>query len=309
MGNLPFVEKDWRNAAYISSAAISVLFIALALIIGHYHFTPSVVPVNIPKSSTGALITDNLIALGTVIGLTPVAVVAYINYRFFKSVEANLPRFLRDVLQGTDSGLILPAALLEASKQDYGPVSFQMGIAMTKFGMGEDFSTAVEQACKKLKHPYAPQAGQIIAEAYAAGGKTHAILSTSVSLFNDLEQYSEQRTSELKPYTQLVYISIGIYLVIALIIINNFIGPFLSATAIQGTRALQIVKLPSGGESYFLSIFYISAIAECVSAGLVSGKIVDRSAAAGLRHSIALIVVTMIAFSILGAHIGYAPFP
>jgi pilus assembly protein TadC len=323
LGNLLYVEESWRYTAYIASAMIFILFIAVSLVIGRYNFSlefypksgilnSPIVPIDCSQVCTAgnSLLIDNLIAIGTACALAPVAFVAFVNYRFYKSVETNLPRFLRDILQGTDSGLILPKALLEAAKQDYGPVSYQMGIAMTKFSMGYDFGQSIMEATQKMRHPFAPQVGQIISEAYVAGGKTHEVLSSSVNLFNDLEQYNQQRQSELKPYTQLVYISIGIYLIIALIIVNNFIVPFVKTvppSGIPGTR--NFLKIPTGGVSYFISIFYISGLLECVFAGMVAGKIVDRSASAGLRHSLILIAITIVAFSILGTILGYKLLP
>jgi flagellar protein FlaJ len=313
-----YIENDWRFASYIGSAIIFVAFLFASLFIGHYTLTSGIVPISVGRTTGRPLIVDNLIAIGVLAALVPIAYVAYVNYRYLKSVEVGIPRFLRDVLQSTDSGMILPAALLEASKQNYGPLSYQMGIAMTKFGMGYDFGQSIKEACEKLRHPYAPQVGQILAEAYSSGGKTHDVINSSVILFNDLEQYSEQRQSELRPYTQLVYISIAIYLVIALIIVNNFVGPFISATAIQGPSALTTSQglstiCPSNasqcGVSYFMSIFYISALMECLFAGLVAGKIVDRSAPAGLRHSAILVSATIIAFSLLGMAIGFSPIP
>jgi flagellar protein FlaJ len=304
-----FVENNIRYATYVGSAIIFLIFLLLALLFGHYTPTAAIVPINVGRANDQVLVIDNLIAIGILAALIPTAVVAFLNYRYLKAVETGIPRFLRDVLQSTDSGMILPAAMLEASKRDYGPVSYQMGIAMTKFTMGYDFAQSVKEACQKLRHPYAPQVGQIIAEAYSSGGKTREVLSSSVGLFNDLEQYNEQRQAELRPYTQLVYISIAIYLVIALIIINNFIGPFISAASLQGTKALSNLKVPLGGEPYFVSIFYISALLESVFAGLVAGKIVDRSASAGLRHSAILVAITIVAFSILGTALGYRSFP
>jgi archaeal flagellar protein FlaJ len=304
-----YVENNTRYAAYIGSAIIFLVFLLLALVLGRYAPTSAIVPINVGRATGQALIIDNLIGIGVLASIVPIGLVAFLNYRYLKSVETGIPRFLRDVLQSTDSGMILPAAMLEASKRDYGPFSYQMGIAMTKFSMGYDFGQSIKEACQKLRHPYAPQVGQIISEAYSSGGKIHDVLSSSVGLFNDLEQYNEQRQSELRPYTQLVYISIAIYLVIALIIINNFIGPFIAAAALQGSKSLSTLKVPEGGESYFLSIFYISALMECIFAGLVAGKIVDRSAPAGLRHSAVLIAITIIAFSILGSVIGFRSFP
>ncbi len=81
------------------------------------------------------------------------------------------------------------------------------------------------ESCAKLRHPYMIQVGLIIVEVYSSGGKMHEVLNSSVVLFNGLEQYSEEKQSELRPYTELVYISILIFLVIALIITSQFIAP------------------------------------------------------------------------------------
>ena len=320
MAQMLYIEDTWRYTGYLASAIILVLSVAFSLAIGHYFFTSSIVPVDRSPSIPGnSIVLDNLIALGVVFALLPIAFVSFTNFRYLKSVETNIPRFLRDILQSTDSGLILPKALIEAAKRDYGPVSYEMGIAMTKFTMGYDFSRSIMEACQNLKHPYAPQVGQIISEAYSAGGKMHEVLSSSVNLFNDLDQYNQQRESELRPYTQLVYISIGIYLVIALIVINSFIGPYISTIQNQAattssitssfSRGFNFNSLPQGGKSYFISVFYISSLMESVFGGMVAGKIVDRSAAAGLRHSIILIAITIVAFSLLGRMLGYPLFP
>ena len=90
-----------------------------------------------------------------------------------KSVEKNIPRFLRDILESTDSGIILPTALIRASTSDYGPISSEIGIAMTKFSLGYDFKESVMEACAKLKHPYMIQVGLVIVEAYSSGGRMH----------------------------------------------------------------------------------------------------------------------------------------
>jgi pilus assembly protein TadC len=321
MGNMIYVESSWRYVAYVASAIIFIVIIAIALAIGRYNpgleinskapLSSALVPIDCTQvcKPGNALMIDNLIALAFAFALAPVALVSYFNYRYLKSVESNIPRFLRDILQSTDSGLILPRALLEASKQDYGPVSYQIGIAMTKFSMGYDFSKSISEATQNLRHAYATQVGQIVSEAYTAGGKTHEVLSSSVTLFNDLEQYNQDRQTELKPYTQLVYISLGIYLIIAIIIVNNFIVPFLKTIPTAGLGSTKFLNIPVGGVSYFISIFYISAILEAISAWMIAGKIVDRSAPAGLRHSFVLIGITILCFSALGAILGYPIVP
>ena len=149
------------------------------------------------------------------------------------------------------------------------------------------------------------QVGLIIVEAYSAGGRTHDVLNSSVSLFNGLEQYTEEKQSELRPYTQLVYISIIIFLVIAIIITGQFIGPLDKLPAAAGgapglgatTAGHSSINLSKITPVYYESIFFFAGLFEAIFGGIVAGKIVDGSASAGLRHSLILTVMTVLIFN------------
>jgi archaeal flagellar protein FlaJ len=302
---MQYISKQTRTIAYIGSSIAFVLVLALALLVARYHFNPTFI---VPTTSDSAnyFLADEVIAIGIIGALVPSAAISVINYRYLRAVEKNIPPFLRDVLQGTDSGLMLPKALIEASKNGHGPVSREFGIAMTKFTFGYDFSKAVEEAGKRLRHPYAPQVAVIISEAYTAGAKMHDVLTSSVSFFNNLEEYSEQRQSELKPYTQLVYISIGIFLVISLVVLSSFIAPLsalhLSSASIGSSSQSGAANfsIQTSDISYYRSIFFFAAVIESFFGGIVAGKIVDASAGAGLRHSLILIAISTIAFVAAG---------
>jgi archaeal flagellar protein FlaJ len=317
-----YIEDDWKYASFIGAGIIALLSFVLAFVLGKYRLIlPYLVPEGnatrsggtawtlfnqpwlLPHGSSASL-TDTVLGLGIVFALIPVAYVTYNNYRYLKSVERNIPRFMRDILESTNSGVILPRALIQASTQDYGPISHEIGVAMTKFSMGYDFKSSIFQSCERLRHPFMLQVGQIIIEAYAAGGKMREVLQSSVVLFNGLEQYDEQKQSELRPYTQLVYISVVIFLIIAYIIVSKFIGPLntlpVSAKGVAGlpvgtsSFSVGLSKIPS---VYFESIFFVSSLLESIFGGIVAGKIVNASASAGLRHSVLLLVITIIVFN------------
>ncbi len=295
--------------------------LVLALVLGKYHLVlPYVVPsgnatraggstwtlFNRPwelPSGSSASLTDTIIGLGVALSLTPLTYVTFNNHRYLKTVAKNIPRFMRDILESTNSGVILPKALIQASKENYGPISNEIAIAMTKFSMGYDFKSSITEACRKMKHPFMLQAGQIIVEAYSAGGKMHDVLESSVVLFNGIEQYDQQKQTELRPYTQLVYISVVIFLVIAFIIVSQFIGPLNNLPVAKSSGGLPIgngsfsVGLSKIPPVYYESIFFLSGMLESIFGGIVVGKIVEASAPAGLRHSLALLSITIIVFN------------
>jgi archaeal flagellar protein FlaJ len=308
---LKYFGRKIQIASYVAGAIIFVLGLASALVLTHYRFSATyIVPTN--SDSSNYFLTDELIATIIVAALVPITFISFSNYRFLKSVERNIPQFLRDVLQGTDSGLMLPKALIEASKNGHGPVSTEFGIAMTKFAFGYDFTKSVTEAGERLRHPFAPQVAVIISEAYAAGAKMHDVLSSSVHFFNNLEQYSEQRQSELKPYTQLVYISIGVFLVICLVVLSSFILPLANmhgsaspagSAGLSGFFKTSSFAINSSGLSYYTSIFFFAAVMESLFAGMVAGKIVDSSVGAGMRHSVILVSICAAVFLFAGSFI------
>ncbi len=321
--SMRYFDEQWKYATYIIAAIVMIFTIALAFALGKFRVVlPYVIPAGNATRTNGtpwtlfnqpwvlphwasASLTDSIIGIGVAVALVPVVYVSLSNYRYVKSVEKNIPRFLRDILESTDSGVTLPTALIRASTSDYGPISREIGISMTKFSLGYDFRESLMEAAKKLKHPYMLQVGLIIVEAYSAGGRTHDVLNSSVSLFNGLEQYSEEKQSELRPYTQLVYISILIFLVIAIIITAQFISP-LNKLPSAGAGAPGLGAATGGHSSinlskitpvYYESVFFFAGLFEAVFGGIVAGKIVDGSAAAGLRHSLILTIITIAVFN------------
>jgi archaeal flagellar protein FlaJ len=321
--SMKYFDDQWKYATFIIAAIIMIFTIALGFALGKYRVVlPYIIPAGngtridgtpwtlfnqpwvLPHSSSASL-TDTIIGIGVVAALIPVVYVSLSNYRYVKSVERNIPRFLRDILESTDSGVTLPAALIRASTSDYGPISREIGISMTKFSLGYDFHESVMEAARKLKHPYMLQVGLIIVEAYSAGGRTHDVLNSSVMLFNGLEQYTEEKQSELRPYTQLVYISIIIFLVIAIIITAQFISPLNKLpSASAGAPGLgastgghSSINLSKISPVYYESVFFFAGLFEAIFGGIVAGKIVDGSASAGLRHSLILTIMTIVIFN------------
>ena len=322
MTSLKYISDRWKYISYAVASILAMLSIAVGLLWGNYRLVlPYIVPLGsgtraggtawtlfnqpwlLPIGSSASL-TDTIIGIGFLLAFAPVVYVSYANHRYLRSVERNIPRFLEDIRERIDSGLILPKALLQAAATDYGPISHEIGIAMTKFSLGYDFKLSIMEACQKLRHRYMLQVGVILVEAYGAGGKVHDVLNSSVALFNGLEQHEEEKRSELKPYTQLVYISVVIFLVIALIIVSQFISPLDRlpsstnvASTISGIGSQFSAGISRMPVAYFESVFFISGIFESIFGGIVIGKIAEGSAFAGLRHTIILLLITIVMFN------------
>ena len=167
--SMRYFDEQWKYASYIIAAIVMIFSLALGFALGKYRVVlPYIFPAGNATRPDGTLwtlfnhpwvlplgssasVTDTIIGIGVAVALVPVIFVSLSNYRYVKAVEKNIPRFLRDILESTDSGVTLPAALIRASTSDYGPISREIGISMTKFSLGFDFPGIGDGGRKEAK--------------------------------------------------------------------------------------------------------------------------------------------------------------
>ena len=83
----------------------------------------------------------------------------------------------------------------------------------------------------------------------------------------------------------------------AYIMLHQFLGPLSTAA---GSTSLQGSGLLGGilDINYYTALLFWASVLESIFAGLILGKIVDRALSAGLRHSVILMVATLVFFNI-----------
>jgi flagellar protein FlaJ len=137
----------------------------------------------------------------------------------------------------------------------------------------------------------------VLIEAEQTGGKLLEVLSTSVDLFSSLDAYREEQYTNMKPYMMTAYMATLTFLIIAFIMLHQFLAPL---SAAKGSVETGQSGLLAGvlDINYYASLLFWASLLESIFGGLTVGKIVDRDLAAGLRHSLILIVVTLVFFNI-----------
>ena len=237
-------------------------------------------------------------ALGLLVIFTPPAIAEYINYRWERQVDKNIPRLLRDLEESVRSGITLPRALEEASQREYGPISRELERAITAFLLGVSWDEALHSLARRLRRPSALRFCTILIEAQQTGGKITAVLETSVEVFSSLDEYREERYTQMRPYIMIVYMGVFTFLMIAHVVLYQFLTPLVETATdpmLQNTPFLgQLLDL-----QYYKSILFWASIIESLLGGLVAGKISDGVALTGLRHSIVLTVASILFFNIV----------
>lgn len=285
-----YFKQKYRIAIWAVSGSVGISVMFVPILLGLYTpQTPYLIPL-IQK-------VNNTIAFGLVIAFTFPAIVEFNNFRWSRQVDKNIPRLLRDVTEAVRSGVTLPKALEEASKRDYGPLSKELEHCISMFILGASWEDSLMSLAHRLRRPSALRLSTILIEAHQTGGKMIEVLDTSVNLFSSLEEYKEEQYNNMKPYIMTIYMAIIIFLTITYVILHQFLGPLYETSTIEAVKETGLLKGVLD-INYYTAILFWASIIESIFGGLIAGKIGDRTLFSGLRHSVILIVATLVFFNI-----------
>jgi len=287
-----YFKHRLRVVVWTLSGAVGAFVMLLPLLLGLY--MPQA-PYLIPLSQK----VNNVMVLGFLVMLGLPAVVEFFNFRWARQADRNIARFLKDVAEAVRSGLTLPRALEEASQRDYGPLSKELEKVMAKFIMGTSWEESVMSLYRNVKRPSVLRLCTILVEANQAGGRMVDVLDSSVDLFTSLEEYKEEQYTSMRPYLLTIYMSSAVFLIIAFVVLHQFLIPLFAASESEGVKKAGLL-VSVLDISYYASILFWGSLIEAFFGGLIAGKIVDRNLLAGLRHSVILVSITLVFFNLGG---------
>jgi len=288
--NKTYFKQKCRIAVWTVSCLVGLLTVLVPILLGLY--TPQG-PYLIPLSQK----LNNTIALGLLIAFIFPAIVEFNNYRWGRQVDRNIPKLLRDVAEAVQSGVTLPRALEEASQRDYGPLSKEIEHAIAMFILGASWEDSLLSLAQRVGRPSVQRLSTILIEAHQTGGKMIEVLDTSVELFSSIDEYREEQHNTMRPYTITIYMATVVFLIIAYVVLSQFLAPLylLSASVTVEESGLLKGVLDI---NYYQAILFWASMIESIYGGLIAGKIRNGTLFAGLWHSVILSTITLVFFNV-----------
>ena len=278
-----YFKARYRLAVFGVSLAVALLLMLSMIQSGQLSIQP---PYYIPVDMR----INFALMFCVLIAITPSAIIEIFNTRWLKQVDKNIPRLLMDVTESLRSGMPMVRALELASQRDFGPISRNLEKAMVNFNFTSDLDGSLTWFGNSLVRPSGKRAATILIEATKSGGRMLDVMDTSINMFTAIDEYREEKESQISPYIILVYASTLIFLLIGYVVIAHFLVPL-------GTSTIDKPGIPSiMGKTlsieYYKSIIFWAAVVEGILGGLVAGKISNSRIASGLIHSALLIAIT-----------------
>lgn len=229
-------------------------------------------------------------------GLTPYAVVEYLNRRYADAVEREMAGFFKGLAEGVRAGMPLIRALEMAAKAASGPLGREMKAVVARVEMGGSLEEALARLLERVDVPSLRRAATLIMVAYESGGRVADVLDAAAEMYGMIRSYEDEKRASIAPYAWTVYISLAVFLLISTIVLVGFVEP------LQRLHIPILLASPLS-PSLFKAIFFISSFIEAAFGGLVVGKMRGGTLKAGLLHSVVLMVLVTLYFNLLDLYL------
>ena len=232
---------------------------------------------------------DSLIDLPTAVGIfliastAPAALVRGRISRKIFATEEGIANFLRDLTEVRKTGLAPEKCIESLSRRDYGEFSKELNRIAAKISWGVSVKKVIFDFVKRTKSWMSQIVMFLLMEAIDVGGGTIAMVE-SLAKFNMMtREVEKEKKTSLRPYVFVPYFA-AILLVATTLMTLAFTAKTIS---LGGTITIDLSSLTT--------LFTTSVIIHSYLIGLVAGKISEESVAAGFKHSVLLVIISIIA--------------
>jgi len=245
---------------------------------------------------------DQMVVLGLIVGMFPPAIVEYLDLRWERGIDKNIPRLVREIAEAGKTGLTLMRAIEVSADRDYGPLTPELRQMVIQMSWGSSLEEALRRFGQNARTKLAQRTADLIAEVARSGGDTKEIMEQLNKHIGELQSIDRERYAQMRPYSAVVYIAFGVFLFTDIMLIKSF---FAQIVGLQNS----ILQTPGGGASIFggvagvdinllEKVFFHAAAIQAIFGGLIAGKMSEGRLGAGLKHSLILLVIGFLAFFI-----------
>jgi flagellar protein FlaJ len=237
---------------------------------------------------------SSILILAAVMFIVPIALMKYYDVWKIKTLEDYYPQFMRDLVEAIRAGMTLPQALKSISANDYGHLSPYVKKLNAQLDWGIPFDKALLNFSKITHSKLIGRITSTIIESHRFGGNITDIFESISSTAVEIERLREERKLYINSQIMTGYIIFFVFLLV-IIGLQKFLVPTLSEVSV-GEITTQSEEIGPQYSEMFRNLIIIQGL----FAGLVIGKMAEASVVAGIKHSLVLLIVGVLIYTLSG---------
>jgi archaeal flagellar protein FlaJ len=200
-------------------------------------------------------------------------------------LESRLPDFIRDIAESRKVGLAPEIGIQSLGTKNYGRLSAPVRSMGAQLSWGVSLTKVMTSFVNKVDSWVTKVVGVLMMEVVEVGGGTVLSFSEMADFTRKMNDLDSEKRSILRPYTYVIYIA-GL-----MVVMTTFMMVYLLS---ESARISPTFTAASTVNPATIELLLVAAIFESWVAGLVAGKMGDGSLSAGFRHSLILVVLSVI---------------
>jgi flagellar protein FlaJ len=277
---MPKIPKKTR----VIAAAVSVVCLFLILL----------VPLLILTFETYVLFLNELLFAGILVAMTPSAILDFINQKWLRSIENEMPRLVRGIAESQETGLTVIKALDKVieDKMVRPPLSDEIKRISVQMSWGTSLEDALATFKNRVLSPVVGRFCALVLEASRSGGEIRKVFSATSGFMEDMKDINRDTDSQMRPYVLVIYVAFAVFLFTAIVLVQSFFIPLEGSPQIGGATVI-------AGVDVYVDFFYKNMMMSAGTGGLMAGKLGERRVVGGFKHAILLIVIGYVIFLFL----------
>jgi flagellar protein FlaJ len=244
--------------------------------------------------------TTALVCLPGLVATVPLAILHEQKARRRKRITERFPDSLNILSSANKMGIQFTDALGLVARWTKGPIGEELILVRNDISWNYDTVDALQSCATRLNTPRLSRTVRLIGGGIRSSSDLSRILSIAAEDTRRRYKMDRKRYRELSSYTMVVVIGFLVYLMVILLLVANYLDPIaaLPETPVPEGRNSPIAATNIDVSTY-KALFYHSALIQGVGTGLIAGKLADNSLLSGLKYSILLVALAIVAFHLI----------
>lgn len=293
---LVFTGQLTRFIVYVSAAIPAVIFIFLALFAAFGIIQPLRVPMG-----------DGFFILGTAADFILIAIFIFTGVfgiyeaqrlRRVHKIDNKFPDFVRDLAESRRAGMTFTKAIMYSSRGNYGVLTSEIQKIARQISWGSSVDNALNSFAKRVNTKLIRRTISLIIEASRSGGNVADVLDAASKDAREIKLIESERRASMMSYIAVIYVSMGVFLLIMLVLCKSLLPSMLGADAAM----MQSSTMSRGSlmtQTDVLQLFFCAALVQSGMMGIVTGIFEEGTVISGVKHTFIMLLIVWIIFKVV----------
>uniref|UniRef100_A0A7J2TJ33 Type II secretion protein F n=1 Tax=Archaeoglobus fulgidus TaxID=2234 RepID=A0A7J2TJ33_ARCFL len=209
------------------------------------------------------------------------------------------PIFLNKLASANESGMSIYRAIKMLAKSDTSPLRKEIEKISANLDWGVSLGDALIRFANRLRIFEISRTIILLNEAMKSSGNVTEVLNISAKDASNAELLRRERAVSMFSYVIIIYMAFFVFIGIVYVIASTFLSTLAEAAMRVQSTGAGLPILQSVDVVTYRNAFMHAAIFQGLFGGILAGVMGEGSISAGLKHSLIMVLIAYISFSVL----------